>query len=124
MKRRYEIRDDQWDRIKDVLPPERKRQGGRIGKDNRIMLNAMLWVARSGAPWRDLPDYYPSWKTVYTRFRRWQMAGVWDNVLEHVSVSPDFENIMIDATIVRVHQHGAGAKGGSNFRPLDAPEVE
>lgn len=87
-------------------------------------VNAMLWVARSGAPWRDLPDYYPSWKTVYTRFRRWQMAGVWDNVLEHVSVSPDFENIMIDATIVRVHQHGAGAKGDSNFRLLDAPEVE
>ena len=89
-----------------------------------MMLNAMLWVARSGAPWRDLPDHYGSWKTVYTRFRRWQIAGVWDQVLEHVSISPDFENIMIDATIVRVHQHGAGAKGGSNYRRSDAPEAE
>jgi transposase len=61
---------------------------------------------------------------MYTRFHRWQIAGVWDNVLEHVSVSPDFENIMIDAPIVRVHQHDVGAKGGSNFRTLDAPEAK
>ncbi|WP_172422825.1 transposase [Paenibacillus larvae] len=76
MEKRYEIRDDQWEKIKDLLPPERKPQGGRIAKDNRMMLNAMLWVARSGAPWRDLPEHYGSWKTVYTRFRRWQMAGI------------------------------------------------
>ncbi|MBH0344716.1 IS5 family transposase [Paenibacillus larvae] len=124
MEKRYEIRDDQWEKIKDLLPPERKPQGGRIAKDNRMMLNAMLWVARSGAPWRDLPEHYGSWKTVYTRFRRWQMAGIWDEILKQVSVSPDLENIMIDATIVRVHQHGAGAKGGSNFRTSDAPEAE
>ena len=124
MEKRYEIRDDQWEKIKDLLPPERKPQGGRIAKDNRMMLNAMLWVARSGAPWRDLPEHYGSWKTVYTRFRRWQMAGIWDEILKQVSVSPDLENIMIDATIVRVHQHGVGAKGGSNFRTSDAPEAE
>ncbi|MCY9500600.1 IS5 family transposase, partial [Paenibacillus larvae] len=84
--KRYEIRDDQWEKIKDLLPPERKPQGGRIAKDNRMMLNAMLWVARSGAPWRDLPEHYGSWKTVYTRFRRWQMAGIWDEILKQVSV--------------------------------------
>lgn len=72
----------------------------------------MLWVARTGAPWRDLPEYDGSWSTVYSRFRRWQVAGIWERILEHVSVEPDFESIMIDATIVRVHQHGAGAKRG------------
>ncbi|NEN82437.1 IS5 family transposase [Paenibacillus elgii] len=118
MRRRYEIHDEQWEIIKGVLPAERKKQGGRPAKDNRTMLNAMLWIARTGAPWRDLPEYYGSWKSVYTRFRRWQMAGVWDQILEHVSIEPDFENVMIDATVVRVHQHGAGAKGGSNFQAI------
>jgi len=124
MRRRYEIQDEQWEMIKDLLPAERKKQGGRPAKDNRIMLNAMLWVARTGAPWRDLPEYYGSWKSVYTRFRRWQMAGSWDQILSYVAIEPDFENVMIDATIVRVHQHGAGAKGGSNFRQSGAPEVD
>ncbi|THF78464.1 transposase [Cohnella fermenti] len=70
MRRRYEIRDDQWERLKDLLPPERKPQGGRPAIDNRKMLNGMLWVLRSGAPWRDLPEHYGSWSSVYTRFRR------------------------------------------------------
>ncbi|MEV3687582.1 IS5 family transposase [Paenibacillus larvae] len=113
MKKRYEIRDDQWEKIKDLLPPERKPQGGRIAKDNRMMLNAMLWVARSGAPWRDLPEHYGSWKTVYTRFRRWQMAGIWDEILKQVSVSPDLENIMIDATIVASISMGRAQKGAA-----------
>ncbi len=124
MRRRYEIHDEQWEIIKDVLPAERKKQGGRPAKDNRTMLNAMLWIARTGAPWRDLPKYYGSCKSVYTRFRRWQMSGMWDKILEHVASEPDFENVMIDATVVRVHQHGAGAKGGSNSRQLDAPEAD
>ncbi|MCY9511177.1 transposase [Paenibacillus larvae] len=64
----------------------------------------------------DLPEHYGSWKTVYTRFRRWQMAGIWDEILKQVSVSSDLENIMLDASIIRVHQHGAGAKGGSNSK--------
>ncbi len=90
--------------------------------DNRWMLNAMLWVARSGAPWRDLPDTFPHWKSVYTRFRRWQKAGIWDKVLEHVSLDLDEESIMIDATIVRVHQHGSGAKRGKTSKQSDDPE--
>jgi|SRR6476620_1769289 len=123
MKRRHEINDDQWNKIKDLLPAESKPQGGRPPKDHRHMLNGMLWIARTGAPWRDLPDYYGSWSTVYSRFRRWQQAGIWDQILEYVSTEPDLESVMIDATIVRVHQHGAGAKGGSNFRKWDVPEV-
>lgn len=105
-----------------MLPPERKPQGGRPATENRKMLNAMLWVARSGAPWRDLPEHYGSWNSVYTRFRRWQQAGLFDHILEQLAAEPDTESIMIDATLVRVHQHGAGAKGGSNFRLSDVPE--
>ncbi|WP_419892187.1 IS5 family transposase [Paenibacillus xylanexedens] len=112
MNTRYEIKETQWQRVQDLFPPERKPQGGRPALDNRIMLIAMLWVARSGAPWRDLPDHFPHWKSVYTRFRRWQKAGIWDAVLKRVSLDADEESIMIDGTIVRVHQHGSGAKGG------------
>ncbi|MNC48086.1 hypothetical protein D3C75_971800 [compost metagenome] len=124
MMNRYEIRDDQWEAIKDLLPPERKPQGGRPPKDHRQMLNAMLWVARSGAPWRDSPEYFGSWSTVYSRFRRWQMAGIWDRILEHVSTEPDEESVMIDTTIVRVHQHGSGAKGGASSKPLGGPGAD
>ena len=122
--RRYEISDEQWNKIKDLLPPERKAQGGRPAKDNRQMLNAMLWIARSGAPWRDLPEYYGPWQSVYTRFRRWEQAGVFDKILEHLTADADQESIIIDSTIVRVHQHGAGAKGGKKTRPLDAPGAD
>ena len=122
--KRYEATDDQWKRIKNLLPPEQNPNGGRRGKDNRQMFNAMLWIARSGAPWRDLPEYYGPWKSVYTRFRRWQSAGVFDRALESLSQEPDEESIMIDATIVRVHQHGCGAKGGSTTKQSDAAEAE
>lgn len=121
---RYEIQDKQWRLIQDLFPPKRKPQGGRPAVDNRRMLNAMLWVARWGAPWRDLPDTFPNWKSVYTRFRRWQKAGIWDRVLEQVSKDPDEESVMIDATIVRVHQHGSGAKGGKTSKLSGVPEAE
>ncbi|BFH17754.1 hypothetical protein PMJ10TS2_73820 [Paenibacillus melissococcoides] len=119
MRRRYEIRDDQWERLKDLLPPERKPQGGRPAIDNRKMFNAMLWVIRSSAPWRDLPEHYGSWSSVYSRFRRWEKAGIFDRMLDVLAANPDDESVMLDASIVRVHQHGAGAKGGSNSKPSD-----
>ena len=111
--RRYEIREEQWKKVKDLLPPERKATGGRPAKDNRLMLNGMLWVSRSGAPWRDLPECYGPWQSVYTRFRRWKEKGVFEKILEIVSQDVDDESMWIDATVIRVHQHGAGAKGGS-----------
>jgi transposase len=120
MNTRYEIKETQWQRVQVLFPPERKPQGGRPALNNRIMLNAMLWVARSGAPWRDLPD----WKSVYTRFRRWQKAGIWDEVLKYISLDTDEESVMIDATIVRVHQHGSGAKGGKASKRSDVPAVD
>ncbi|MFN0221974.1 MULTISPECIES: IS5 family transposase [Paenibacillus] len=101
-----------------MLPLERKPQGGRPAKDNRQMLNAMLWVVRSGAPWRDLPDYYGPWQSVYTRFRRWEKAGLFDQMLNVLAAEPDSESVMIDASIVRVHQHGSGAKGGKQFQAI------
>src|SRR6476620_1128127 len=122
MKRRYELTDEQWEQLKDMLPAERKPQGGRPAKNNRHMLNAMLWMVRSGAPWRDLPEYYGPWQSVYTRFRRWEKSGLFDQILDNLAANPDSESIMIDATIIRVHQHGAGAKGGNNFKQLDDRE--
>lgn len=122
MKRRYELTDEQWEQLKDRLPAERKPQGGRPAKNNRQMLNAMLWVVRSGAPWRDLPEYYGPWQSVYTRFRRWEKLGLFDQILKTLAANPDSESIMIDATIIRVHQHGAGAKGGNIIKPLDDRE--
>ncbi|MFD1127655.1 IS5 family transposase [Paenibacillus provencensis] len=108
------IRDDQWEQLKDLLPLERKLQRGRPATDNRKMLNGMLWVIRSGVPWRDLPEYYGSWSSVHSRFRRWEKTGIFDRMLEVLSTEPDSESVMIDASIVRAHQYGAGAKGGSN----------
>ncbi|MBE9915609.1 IS5 family transposase, partial [Paenibacillus donghaensis] len=102
MRRRYEIRDDQWEIIKYLLPLERKPQGGRPAIDNRKMLNGMLWVIRSGAPWRDLPEHYGPWSSVYTRFRRWEKAGIFDRMLDVLAAGPDAESVMIDASIVRV----------------------
>lgn len=115
--KRHELTTQQWDQIKDLLPAERGRQG-RPAKDNRQMINAMLWVLTTGAPWRDLPEQYGPWESVYTRFSRWSKSGVLDRVLEHLAQdkhkrSPHY---LIDATIVKAHQHSAGAKGGSTLR--------
>ncbi|AJW69226.1 transposase [Paenibacillus polymyxa E681] len=88
------------------------------------MLNAVLWVALTGAPWHDLPDYYGPWSSVYNFFWRLQKAGIWDEILKHVTIQPDFEQMMIDSTIVRVHQHGAGAKGGPACKRSDVPEAD
>ncbi|QCT04349.1 transposase [Paenibacillus algicola] len=108
--------------MKGLLPAERKAQGGRPAKDNRTMINAMLWIARSGAPWRDVPKYYGPWKSVYTRFRRWEKAGVFHQVLECLASEPDLESLMMDASIVHVDQHGAGAKGDQTSKQSGDPE--
>ncbi|WP_084778118.1 IS5 family transposase [Saccharibacillus sacchari] len=112
MRRRYDLTDEEWNTIESFLPPARKTQGGRPSKDGRHLLNAVLWVARTGAAWRDLPDYYGPWSYAYSFFWRLQKSsGTWEKILEHVAIEPDFEQMMVDTTIVRVHQHGKGAKG-------------
>jgi len=108
-KRRYELTDTEWEQIKDLLPPERTGRKGKPRKDNRQMLNAMIWLARSGAPWRDLPERYGPWETVYSRFRKWIDDGILDNIFRVLTLDAELSEISIDGTIVRAHQHSAGA---------------
>lgn len=106
--RRYEISDENWERIAPLLPGK-KSDPGRTAEDNRGFINAVLWIARSGAAWRDLPERYGRWDTVFQRFNRWSKKGVWQKVFEAMQ-DPDLEWLMIDSTIVRAHQQAAGQK--------------
>ena len=112
MLRRYELNDYEWEQIKDLLPPENTGKRGRPSKNNRIMLNGMIWIARSGAPWRDLPECYGPWESVYSRFRKWIEDGILDNIFHILSLDAELEDLSIDASIVKAHQHSAGAKKG------------
>ncbi len=103
------LRDDQWRRIEDLLPGK-PGDPGRAGEDNRRFLEAVLWIARTGSPWRDLPDELGNWHTTYTRFARWSKAGVWARVAKAFGADADLEQLFIDSTIVRAHQHAAGAQ--------------
>ena len=107
MVRRW-LRDDQWERIEHMLAGK-SGDPGRSGQDNRLFVEAVLWVARTGSPWRDLPAQFGSWNTVYQRFARWSKAGVWQRVFEQLARDADFAQVFIDSTIVRAHQHAAGA---------------
>ena len=98
MRRRYELTDEQWDRVSGLLPAERGRKA-RPAKDNRVMVNGMVWVLRTGAPWRDLPQQYGPWSSVYTRFSRWTRQGVWRRVLDELAKDADPIAYMVDATI-------------------------
>ena len=107
--RRYALRDDQWDRIKDDLPG----QLGTVGvtaADNRLFVEAVLYRYRAGIPWRDLPERFGGWKNVHRRFSRWAKTGVWERVFRHLAEDADNEYAMIDSTVVRAHQHSAGAQ--------------
>ena len=106
--RRYALHDDQWERIKDLLPG-REGHVGANAKDNRLFVEAVLWRYRSGAPWRDLPERFGDWNNTHRRFSRWAKAGVWERIFKHLAADPDNEYAMIDSTIVRAHQHSAGA---------------
>lgn len=116
------LRDDQWARMEPHCLGK-KSDPGRSGADNRLFLEAVLWKARTGSPWRDLPDAFGNWNTVFRRFRDWSVAGVFERLFEAVSDDPDLEYAMIDATIVPVHRHGHGAKGGLKIRRLANPKV-
>lgn len=109
------LRNDQWERIAPELPGK-AGDPGVTARDNRLFVEAVLWIARTGAPWRDLPEEFGNWYTVYTRFWRWAQKGVWERIFKRLSEDPDFEYVLIDATLVRVHQHGTGAKGGLKIR--------
>jgi transposase len=107
--RRYAVRDDQWDRIKDLLPG-REGSVGATAAENRQFVEAVLYRYRAGIPWRDLPERFGDWKNVHRRFSRWAKSGVWERVFADLAADADNEYAMIDSTIVRAHQHSAGAK--------------
>ena len=107
------LRDDQWERIAPLLPGK-VEDAGRSGADNRLFVEAVLWIVRVGAPWRDLPEAFGNWNSVFQRFRRWVRSGVFNQVFAALSDGADFEYVIVDGTIVRVHQHGTGAKGGTH----------
>lgn len=111
MVRRYGLRDDQWQRIEDLLPG-REETVGVTAKDNRLFVEAVLYRYRAGIPWRDLPERFGDYRVIHTRHMRWSKSGVWQRVFEHLAADADNEYAIIDSTIVRAHQHAAGAKGG------------
>ena len=119
MLRRYELTDQEWNRIKDLLPPEKSGKRGRPSKDNRMILNTMVWIARSGAPWRDLPERYGPWETVYSRFRKWINDGILDNIFRVLGLDAELDELFMDSSIVQAHQHSAGAKRGGLPMKLD-----
>ena len=124
MQRRYALREDQWERIREVLPG-RTGSVGVTAKDNRLFVEAVLYRYRAGIPWRDLPERFDDFRVVHTRHSRWAKSGVWERVFKILSEEADNEYAMIDATIVRAHQHSAGAqKKQEKTKPLDAAEAD
>jgi transposase len=105
------LRDDQWNKICHALPGK-VGDAGRSATDNRLFIDAMMWVARNGGRWRDLPERFGKWNSVHRRFRRWSKNGVWQVIFNTLAVDADTEWLMMDSTIVRAHQNAAGAKGG------------
>ena len=121
--RRYGLRDDPWKRIEGLLPG-RDGSIGRSAMNNRLFVEAVLYRYRAGIAWRDLPERFGDFRVVHTRFRRWSERGVWKMVFEHPAQDADNEYAMIDSTIVRVHQHSAGArKKGANRKPSGAAKA-
>src|SRR5580704_3072004 len=116
--RRYGLRDGQWERVRDSVAG-RSGSEGRPAKDNRLFVEAVLYRYRAGIPWRDLPERFGDFRVVHTRHSRWSKTGVWERVFKALSEEADNEYAMIDATIVRAHQHSAGAKKKSLMRPSD-----
>src|SRR5579884_2443030 len=116
-----ELTDKQWERLAPLLPPQKPRTG-RPAKDHRLVVEALCWLGRTGAPWRDLPAEYGPWRTVASRFYRWEHQGVWARVLAALQAQADARGAFgwllhyLDSTIVRAHQHAAGAKGGIRRR--------
>jgi len=113
--RRGELSDEQWQRLEALLPAQKPRTG-RPNLDHRQVINGILWVLRTGAPWRDMPERYGQWSTVASRFYRWREAGIWDRIWSQLQSEADeqgqidWEVHFLDGTVVRAHQHAAGAK--------------
>jgi putative transposase len=114
MGRLYYLKEEQWLKIRPLAEKRLHRAGGTAIRDPRLFVEAVLWIARTGSPWRDLPEEYGKWQTVYARFHRWIESGRWDSILKALSSDSDTEYVIIDGTIVRAHQHSASGKKKEN----------
>lgn len=128
---RHELTNNQWKQLAPLLPPQ-KSSTGRPAHDHRLIVNGILWLTRTGAPWRDLPEHYGPWQTVASRFYRWQKAGVWARVLAALQQQADARGAVdwsqhyVDGSVIRAHQHAAGArriKGGQSSKHWDGVRV-
>lgn len=128
---RLVLSDHQWDRIAAHIIGDGRTRGS-SGRDNRMFVEAVLWIVRTGSPWRDLPDVFGAWNSAFRRFSRWSRKGIWWRIFEAMADGEpanatgsreranDFEYLIVDSTIIRAHQHAAGAKKGLKIRPLAA----
>ena len=123
MAKRYELTTLQWERLEPLLPGKAGNPG-RSAADNRLFVNGVLWVLRSGAHWHDLPERYGKWKSLHKRFSRWAKAGVWERVFEALIDDRRNEYLMLDTTLVRAHQQAATGKGGTKIRLWGVPEAD
>ena len=115
------LTDHQWDRIKEMLPGKACDPGPTA--NNRLFVEAVLWITRTGAPWRDLPEEFGDWGNIYNRFNRWCSKGIWSRVFETLNKDCDMEHLMVDGSITRVHQHGAPPKKNKRRRQSVNQEV-
>ena len=120
---RKQLRDDQWKQIEGLLPGK-VGDRGRSAADNRLFVEAVLWIARTGSPWRDLPVEFGRWNSAYQRFARWSRAGVWHRVFATLGRDRNFREVFIDSTIVRAHQHAAGAAKKTAPKPSAVREAD
>ena len=124
---RHAIKDADWERIQHLLPGQ-PGQHGKVAKDNRLFIDAILWISKTGAPWRDRPEYFGNWNSLWRRLDRWAKKGVWRRVFE-VLQDPDREWVILDSTVIRAHPHAAGAKkkwtaaGAQSIRPWGGAEA-
>ncbi len=115
---RGDLSNEQWERLKPLLPPQ-KPLTGKPNNDHRTVVNGILWILRTGAPWRDMPERYGKWESAATRFYRWQKAGIWNQILERLQALADSQGKLdweihyVDGTVIRAHQHAAGGKKGA-----------
>ena len=119
--RRHDLSDRAWDLLEPHLPGRRGSWGG-VARDNRLFVDAIFWILRTGAPWRDLPPDYGDWKNVHRRFCRWRDKGIWEKLLEILIDDPDYEWLMIDASHIGVHSCAAAARAGN--QDTDGMEIK
>ena len=119
--RRHALTDEQWQKLQPTLP--RQQRGPESLRGNRLFVEGVLYRLRTGCPWRDLPECFGPWKSVYNRFNRWAHKGHWESIFKQLQVEMNEEGIIVDGSIARAHQDAAGGKGGSNTMHWDALEA-